>query len=177
MNEHIPPLIVTLKLDAGSFERLDSLRRTHFPPARNFLSAHITLFHALPGSEQSSVEAVLNAISADVVPLPLDLPGVRMLGRGVAVEVRSERLAKLRADMAKRFDPWLTPQDRQGFRPHVTIQNKVAPHAARALHDALNGSWVPGTAVGEGLVLWQYLGGPWRKTAEFLFSGLSASAG
>ena len=50
------PLIVTLKLDAASFARLDGLRRTHFPAAINRLSAHLTLFHHLPGERLAPAE-------------------------------------------------------------------------------------------------------------------------
>ena len=48
------PLILTLKLDQASFTRLDALRQAHFPPERNWLSAHLTLFHHLPGDQRPS---------------------------------------------------------------------------------------------------------------------------
>jgi hypothetical protein len=56
-----------------------------------------------------------------------------MLGHGVAYSASSPRLSKLRARLALRFDAWLTPQDRAGFSPHITAQNKVAAASARAL--------------------------------------------
>ena len=49
------PLIVTLTLDAPARERFDALRRRHFPPERNHLAAHLTLFHALPGELEQQV--------------------------------------------------------------------------------------------------------------------------
>jgi hypothetical protein len=39
--------ILTAELDPASFAWLDWLRREHFPPERNLLPAHLTLFHRL----------------------------------------------------------------------------------------------------------------------------------
>ena len=52
-DEQQPPLILTLALDGATFAPLDALRRPHFPPERNLVPAHLTLFHALPGAERS----------------------------------------------------------------------------------------------------------------------------
>src|SRR6478672_6881492 len=117
MSDHIPALILTLKLDPASFDTLDTLRQRHFPPERNFLSAHITLFHALPGVEEAAVRERLRAICAKTPPFQIAFPGVRSLGRGVAVDVVSDELNALRAQLARHFHDWLTPQDRQGYRP------------------------------------------------------------
>lgn len=67
------------------------------------------------------------------------------------------------------FAAWLTPQDRQKFQPHVTIQNKVTPEAARELLERLSDTWEPVTAQGRGLQLWRYRGGPWEGAGTFLF--------
>ncbi|NJM07417.1 2'-5' RNA ligase family protein [Candidatus Gracilibacteria bacterium] len=48
------PLILTVLLDEDTFRRFDGLRRTHFPPQRNLIPAHITLFHALPAIEEQA---------------------------------------------------------------------------------------------------------------------------
>ena len=42
------PLIVTAELPADVMAWADGLRRAHFPPERNQVRAHVTLFHALP---------------------------------------------------------------------------------------------------------------------------------
>jgi hypothetical protein len=128
------PLIVTLKLDADTFARFERLRREHFPAKLNHLSAHLTLFHHLPGEERDRVEA------------------------------------DLRAELARRWAQWLTPQDRQGFRPHVTVQNKVPVEEARALKASLEAGFSPLEARGEGLLLWRYLGGPWALETEVPFA-------
>ena len=97
------------------------------------------------------------------------MTGVRFLGRGVAFELSSGELAQLRGSLADAWEPWLTPQDRQRHRPHVTVQNKVAPEVARALHARLSASFVPGEVEARGLGLWRYLGGPWEPVAELAF--------
>jgi hypothetical protein len=66
---------------------------------------------------------------------------------------------------------WLTPQDSARIAPHVTIQNKVPPDAARALHRELNASFRLDQVRGEGLNLWRYLGGPWELVRRFKFTG------
>lgn len=127
------PLIVTAVLDAAAQERFDALRRTHFPPERNHLAAHVTLFHALPGEQEAAVRRDLAEVAAGA-PYEVEVVGVRLLGRGVAYDLRSPALSAARAELARRWAPWLTRQDAQGFRPHVTVQNKVEPDVARRLH-------------------------------------------
>jgi hypothetical protein len=63
------------------------------------------------------------------------------------------------------------PQDRQGFQPHVTVQNKVTPAEAQDLLRALQATFAPFAVQGEGLHLWRYLGGPWRLARTFRFGG------
>ncbi|MCZ2836656.1 2'-5' RNA ligase family protein [Modestobacter sp. VKM Ac-2985] len=164
------PLIVTLLLDDAAQQRFDRLRAAHFPPERNHLQAHVTLFHALPGEHRAAVGREL-AASAARPPFEVAVTGVRFLGRGVALDLASPELLALRADLADAFDPWLTRQDRQWSRPHVTVQNKVAPDTARALHTELAAAFVPETVTARGLGLWRYLGGPWAAEAEAPFGG------
>jgi 2'-5' RNA ligase len=164
------PLILTLALHADDQARFERLRRLHFPAGRNLIPAHVTLFHHLPGQE---IEAVSDAVEARcaATPFPVAVSGLRFLGRGVAYALESSALTALRAGLAREWDGWLTPQDRQGWRPHVTIQNKVPPEAARALHANLQAAFAPFAVRAEGLDLWRYLGGPWEQMSRHLFCG------
>jgi 2'-5' RNA ligase len=162
------PLIVTLLLDEAAQERFDRLRAAHFPSARNHLAAHVTLFHALPGELLAEVRDALRT-AADRPPFPVAVTGVRFLGRGVALDLTAPELTALRASVAAVFAPHLTPQDRQWSRPHVTVQNKVEPAVARALHADLSSAFVAETVAARGLGLWHYRGGPWDPDAEFPF--------
>jgi len=169
------PLILSLRLDAETFSRFDGLRRVYFPARLNHLSAHLTLFHHLPGDARERIEADLRAMVPSA-PLGLQVTGLRSLGRGVAFEIASAGLSSLRASLARRWSAWLTPQDRQGFRPHVTVQNKTTSEEARALRAFLTAGFTPFSARGEGLLLWRYLGGPWALETEVPFTpALTAS--
>jgi hypothetical protein len=163
------PLILTAKLDAESFGFFNSLREKHFPPARNFLKAHITLFHHLPGEELSMIENDLQSICANYETFELRFPALRFLGKGTAAEIESAELLTLRASLADCWKERLTAQDRQKFKPHITIQNKVAPVEARRLFDEMSAVWKLKTGSAVGLQLWHYENGPWRLAKEFLF--------
>jgi len=162
------PLVVTLLLDDEAQQRFDRLRAQHFPPERNFLAAHVTLFHALPGEHVDAVRADL-AAAADREPFDVDVTGVRFLGRGVAFTLGSAELSSLRGRLAAAWRPWLTPQDRQKHSPHVTVQNKADPAVARALHERLAADFEACRVRARGLGLWRYLGGPWAPVAELPF--------
>jgi 2'-5' RNA ligase len=159
---------VTLLLDDAAQQRFDRLRAAHFPAERNHLAAHVTLFHALPGEQLAEVRDQLGTAAARP-GFPVDVTGVRFLGRGVALDLAAAELTALRRSLAAAFDPWLTRQDRQWSRPHVTVQNKVAPDVARTLHAELSAGFVPEAVGARGLGLWHYRGGPWEPDAEFPF--------
>ena len=113
------PLILTLKLDAQSFSYFNQLRRQHFPVERNFLPAHITLFHALPGEQLTSIQQTLQQVCAQIPAFPIAFPSLRFLGQGIAVEVSSAELIQLHQQLAKQWQGWLSRQDQQKYRPHA----------------------------------------------------------
>ena len=163
------PLILTLQLDPASQKRFDAERAAHFPPERNYLSAHLTLFHHLPGEAIDAIDDRLRSVSAIQAGLALEVAGVWMMGRGVAYRLHAPALIRLHADLAQVWRDWLTPQDRQALRPHITIQNKVPPAQARALHERLQIGFVPFEVRGIGLLLWHYRGGPWSLACAYPF--------
>jgi hypothetical protein len=123
----------------------------------------------LPGEELGTVETDLERLCRAETRMHLDVVALRFLGRGVAYTLRSEPLSRLHAALASRWQTWLTPQDRQKLQPHVTVQNKVPPEAARALFVELQAEFRPFRIVGEGLRLWRYRGGPWDPVRTFPF--------
>ena len=164
------PLIVTLTLDPQAQSRFDALRRAHFPAERLLVGAHVTLFHALPGDEVDSVGDALGTEARAASPFPVMVATVRFLGRGVAFGLQATALTALRARLRRIWADRLTAQDRQGWHPHVTIQNKVDGATARALHAELSASFTPYTVRGTGLALWHYRGGPWDFIRTFDFA-------
>jgi len=168
-------MILTLRMDESSQEHFDRLRELHFPPERNYLRAHLTLFHKLPGEQEAEISADLREICREQGPPTLTATGLRFLGKGVAYELSSPGLASVRKDLVRRWEPWLGPQDRQGFKPHITVQNKVAPEQARALHRELQAAFSPFEVEGLGLSLWRYLGGPWEPAGTYPFGEVEPS--
>ncbi len=170
MSADTDPLILSLGFDPASFQRLDALRRAHFPPALNKIPAHLTLFHHLPGDQADKVVDVVAEAVRSIPPFTIAVPGLRKLGRGVALSMTSPELDGVRGAIAARFADGLIPQDRQSFRPHVTIQNKVDPKVAATLYDRLTADFTPWSATAEALLLWRYRGGPWEAAGRFDFS-------
>jgi hypothetical protein len=163
------PLILTLQLDAASTAFFNQLRQQHFPPARNYLAAHLTLFHHLPRADFDLIVNHLKAESARLQPIPLQVTGVLFLGQGVAYALESPVVDALHRRLQLHWQASLTAQDLQRRRPHVTIQNKVVPATARALFEQLQSQFTPFEATGIGLRLWAYRGGPWELLNSFEF--------
>jgi 2'-5' RNA ligase len=168
--EPAAPLILTLRLDQRSFTFFDEQRRRYFPPDRNFIPAHLTLFHALPAENLPSIDRDIAACASQRQPFPLNVTGLRSLGRGVAYALTSPDLAEMRRHLALQWNDWLKPQDRQNHNPHVTVQNKVDPTQARALLEDLSESFQPFQVTGVALDLWWYRGGPWEEVRSFPFA-------
>ena len=164
------PIIVTALMGGADFAWADGLRRAHFPPERNWLPAHITLFHHLPPSLLDEVAARLKRLCAGPPP-PARLAEVMLLGRGVALRVESPALMALREELADAFAGLLTPQDQTRPRLHITVQNKVAPDAAKALALALRRDFRPRPLAIAGLAAWHYRGGPWEPAMTAMFRG------
>ncbi len=163
----VAPFLVTLGFDEATFTRLEELRRRYFPPERNVVPAHLSLFHKLPPEEEPTLREALAAAAARTPCIPLTFARLRRLGGGMAVEVEAEGLGSLQASLARSFDAWLTPQDRQPFRPHVTVMNKAPPEEAARAFAELGARWAPWHGQGEALLLWRYLGGPWEEVGRF----------
>ena len=164
-------------MDERSSTLFERLRQRHFPPDRNFIPAHLTLFHKLPGDAEARIMEVLRGRARAQPPIPLEAASLRLLGRGVAFAICSPELVAFRKDLASRWSEWLTPQDQQPFKPHVTIQNKVSPSEARALHDQLSREFDSFLIGGSGLLLWRYLGGFWEQAGTFPFTAVQPSPG
>jgi hypothetical protein len=164
------PLIVTALMGADDFGHFDALRRAHFPLERNFVPAHITLFHHLPPARLPELTQLLRTIAKDAAPRAW-LADILFMGRGNGVRVESDELLDIRARIAEWFAADLIVQDQQTPRLHITIQNKVAPNVAKALHAELVAQFRPRALTINGLAIWSYRGGPWDLIRKFAFRG------
>ncbi|QNA84096.1 2'-5' RNA ligase family protein [Sphingomonas sp. So64.6b] len=164
------PIIVTAlfgKQDAAYF---DNLRRAHYPAERNQLTAHLTMFHHLGPSLEAELKQRLASETRGVPAPAARIAGLMSLGKGVAFRIESPELADIRDRLADAFAAMLTPQDAVGWRPHVTVQNKVTPAEAKALQAMLELDFRPRPVQIAGLASWWYRGGSWEPLSRHMFA-------
>lgn len=166
---HDAPLVVTADLPPDLHRWATRLREAHFPPERNYLEAHVTLFHAIPAQCEAELCELLAKLAGEIAPLPAHLEGLQSLGRGTALKLSSPDMLDLRDLIADHFHGMLTKQDQHRPRLHVTIQNKVEPREAKALQAQLAGTIDYREFAFPGLSLYRYRGGPWESVRRFSF--------
>lgn len=166
------PIIVTATMGAADQLYFNNLRAAHFPPERNHLAAHITLFHQLPPSCLGELDRLIRRIAADTPPPVASLREIYSLGGGVAFRIDSPGLLAIRDDMAEHFTGMLTMQDQGTPRLHITVQNKVAPGEARALLAELAADFQSRPLTITGLAAHHYRGGPWEPAFARNFRGV-----
>ena len=164
------PIIVTALFEPADLAWFDGLRRAHYPPERNLVPVHLTLFqHIAPGLE-AELDRRLKAECRAALPPRACVAGLMKLAGGVAFRLESPELEEIRAHIADAFRAMLIPQDAASWVPHVTIQNKAEPSTAARLHARLAGQFSPRPILIPGLAAWRYLGGPWEPIARYRFS-------
>jgi len=156
-----------MSADAQQF--FNEKRRTHFPRERNYLDAHITLFHTLPDLEVDNITQRLTDEIRGRTPFPAQAAGVVFMGFGSAYVVECPMLIDIRKTLAHDWQDWLSPQDRQTFRPHVTFQNKVDAAVAKQVYHDEKSRFESFDFLITGLSLWYYDMGPWEHITDFEF--------
>lgn len=169
--------VLTILTDKPLHERMTELRRAHFPKKINKLAAHLTLFHALPGSKLDShiIPTILD-VTRDTAPFRINATELFRLKKGFAISVADQeggRQSKqihhaLQAPWKR--EGWLSTQDAGGCRVHYTLMNKVdEEEEIQKAYDEMSGSWKGDSGVAEGLGLWRYDRGFWRWERKFSF--------
>lgn len=171
MSELNKPVIMTATMGDEDFAWADSLRCRHFPPERNFLSAHITLFHHLPPQALPEIRKAVSDLCRHNPKPVAELSKLIHLGRGVAYQVDSPELVAMRMELSDMFHGLLVAQDQQKPRLHITVQNKVTPAEAKQLLDKLAAEFTPRPFEITGLALHYYLDGPWQDIGKWTFRG------
>lgn len=161
-------LIVTVDIGQSDFAWIDGLRRAHYPPERNHVPAHLLMFHALPPSAEPELRARLSASVRRPVPRAT-IAGLLDLGGGVAFRLVSDELDAMREDLATELHGLLGAKDSGGWRPHITIQNKVAPSEARRLKALLERDFRPRAIAISGLGLQRYDERAWTRLGTYSF--------
>lgn len=153
------PFVLTLRLDSAAEKLLTGLRTKYFPSHRNFLAAHITLFHALPAESQPHYARILNEITQSTPSFTVGLKNPFMLGKkGVGINVASFKLREFHKELQSRFldaKVVLTEQDERSLRAHVTVQNKVSLNEAEHTLKEVKGEFQEQGAKAEGLTVWR----------------------
>lgn len=163
-------LIVTAEIGEPEIGWLEGLRRAHYPADRNQVRAHLTIFYALPPSAESEIRSRLAKLAREKPPRAT-IEGLMDLGGGVAFRIASPDLDRIRSELVDELHGLLNAQDAGGWRPHITIQNKVAPKAGRALKTSLERDFRPRPLAIGGLGLYRYLNGPWERLGAYSFRG------
>ncbi len=168
------PFIVTAALPADIQGWAEGLRRAHYPPERNHLHAHVTLFHAFAPSLLDELVRFLPRITGEFAAPQAEITGLMDLGTGTAIALASPQLLALRSVIADHFRGSLTAQDLHEPRPHITIQNKVTKREARALQAALAPTLTQRRFAFPALELHLYKGGPWELIKRSALRGRAA---
>lgn len=114
-------LIPTARVPEEHLEVFDRLRQTHFPADRNFLRAHSTMFHRLPGEHESRIIDQITWATESQQAMTAEVSGVRHLGAGVAFSITSPALEAVRTMLKSELVVWLGLQDMQRWQPHITV--------------------------------------------------------
>ncbi|KAI5361953.1 hypothetical protein Slin15195_G056020 [Septoria linicola] len=171
--------IVTLLTDKPLHERMTDLRKKYFPKKINKLAAHLTLYHALPGSKLNShVIPSLLEVTKRTPPFRVEATEPFRMKKGFAISVSTQnggRQAKqIHGNLQSQWtgEGWLSDQDAGGCRVHYTLMNKVDDEleVQNAL-DELKTFWKGDSGTAEGLALWRYDRGFWRWERKFAFKG------
>ena len=160
---------------------MTQLRNKYFPKHLNKLAAHLTLFHALPGSRlDSDIIPVIEQVVRTTSPFSITASQPFQLSkRGIAIAILPDQ-GGARAKEVR--DQLQAPWKKQGFLsqqdaaktgrsfPHYTVMNKVDEDAEiqKALHE-LERDFEPDQDTVIGLALYRYDKGWWRWVTKFDF--------
>jgi hypothetical protein len=164
------PLLITAELPGDVLEWADALRRAHYPPERNRLRAHVTLFHALPPSAEPEIRVLLAELAA-APPPEARITGLMKLGGGTALAVDSPQTVALHGVIAERLHGLLARQRAGPLRLHITLQAKVTLEAARRLQAELAPHITLRRFRFRGFGLYGWHDGLWDPVREFPFRG------
>lgn len=167
--------VLTLLTDRAHHDRMTALRKKYFPRKLNKLAAHLTLFHALPGSKlESSIIPTIEELASQTRPFAVraDAPFRMKKGFAVSVSRGGKEGGAIHRSLQGSWRPesFLSDQDAGGARLHYTLMNKVDDEVTvSAAYQELVENWHGDEGTVEGLALWRYERGYWKWERKFEF--------
>ena len=166
---HVKPLILTALLDEKSQEFFNLKRKFFFPKNKNYINAHLTLFHQLPNNKLKNIREFLLSECSKIKVMHATVSSLMFLGFGTAYKIECDELIFIRKKLVNQWHEMLINQDLNHFVPHITIQNKVDPKQAKSTFLNIQEDFEPFDLDIIGLQLWYYEGGPWTHLENFTF--------
>ncbi|KAG9254023.1 uncharacterized protein F5Z01DRAFT_655739 [Emericellopsis atlantica] len=168
--------VLTLWTDKAHHQAMTALRRQWFPKKLLKVNAHVTLFHALPGTKLQQVKDDVAGVAGHTSPFDVVASGkgAYPMGKGVGVNISKPAQAKasqIRAELRDRWAPFLSEQDRRAkWKGQYTILNKEndKERVGRCM-DEVRRDFTESRGEVEGLILWRYDRGWWRQVESFPF--------
>lgn len=173
--------IVTLYTNAELHDKVTLMRKRYFPKHLNKLSAHLTLFHALPESRlESDVVPLLESFTSKTAQFPIIAGPPFAMNKGIGISVPRQKGGQEARNVHEALlkvwseGGFLTSQDARHSGVHYTIMNKVddPKEVSKALQQ-VKSEWTETVGTAVGLALWQYDRGYWRSERLFPFEGRS----
>jgi hypothetical protein len=156
------PFIITAAPRPQDLRPFTELRQRFFPPERNYLAAHLTLFHHVPPAYGDTFMERARRLLDGRHCFEAEVGPPVSLGRGVAYPVLADELFAVRRQLRGLLEGKLSRQDAAPWkRPHLTAQNKVGKEEARRLLRHLTRRFEPCTLTIVGVDRYRYDGGPW----------------
>jgi 2'-5' RNA ligase superfamily len=164
--------VLTLLLSHTLAGPMEVLRRRHFPVERNKVPAHISVFRALPESRLEQIKSTLTALANSTSPYEICTSRVMRNHSGVAMrmDIPSERKTRKIWEQLMRQWRFLSTQDREIWRGHWTIMNRVQEWAKiqQAEYELKKLEETKGQV--RGLTLWRYEDdGTWTHESDYVF--------
>ncbi|KAL8991354.1 MAG: hypothetical protein Q9169_007889 [Polycauliona sp. 2 TL-2023] len=164
--------ILALHTDPAHHKTVTALRTKHFPVKINKLTAHVSLFRALPGSQLPAIEAAIKKLVQHQDPFQISTGEPFLMPYGVGLAVHAGAAASIYQILKEQWTGFLSKQD-QSFRPHYTIQNKVERSTAQRTVEDIHsgpGRFEGSTGTVTGLSLFLYDRGYWTLKQTYPFS-------
>ena len=166
--------MLTLRTDRDFHQRINALRKQYFPPQRNRIGAHITLFHALPSSHLQAIASDLQSTACSNMPFTIQTQEPLRLSHGVALNATHKQADEIFNTLKQKWGPaganFLSKQDHR-FKAHYTIQNKAERDVAQSTWEKVREGFKRDEGRAIGLTLYKYLrGGYWKFQRHFDFA-------